>query len=218
MQIREIDPNDPHTQYGEPESFASKFRMPKIKVPVITTRTESIHYQPVPQPVAQMQPQPPQNDSVPVYPKKRIVYPTASPKPTEPLKMAPLAAPRPTPTHPLPVYVPPQPEEFMDTDEIYGSATAYAPAAITATRTPRSFKPKLALNFSMKKMPLLVAEGVVGFVAIYLGLTQTGSYYTPASRFAGELATVFYGYQLGTLAAMVGVVLIYDAIRRAGNL
>jgi hypothetical protein len=61
-------------------------------------------------------------------------------------------------------------------------------------------------------------QGVIGAVLIYFGLTSTGSYYMPASRFAGDLATVFYQYQIGVLLSMVGVVLIYDAIRKAGRL
>jgi hypothetical protein len=59
---------------------------------------------------------------------------------------------------------------------------------------------------------------VGGIILIVFGLTTTGSYYTPAGRFGGALADIWYGWQLGNLLAMVGVVAIYDAIKRSGYL
>jgi hypothetical protein len=165
-------------------------------------------------------PLPPQTASVPVYHKKPVFPQPPTLKPTEPPKVAFVqpagpgayaAIPRPTPTAPLPVYVPPQPEEYPDVNE------AYNPIAITATKTPRFKAPSLAISFDKKKLGRLIGQGAIGLIMIYFGLTSTGSYFTPASRFTKELAGAFYTYQLGTLVAMVGVVLIYDAIRRAGK-
>lgn len=59
---------------------------------------------------------------------------------------------------------------------------------------------------------------VGGIVLIVFGLTTTGSYYTTAGRFGGVLAEIWYGWQLGNLLAMIGVVAIYDAIKRSGYL
>jgi len=58
----------------------------------------------------------------------------------------------------------------------------------------------------------------VGLILIVFGLTSSGSYYTMASKFAGPLADVFYGWQAGTFLAMVGTILVYDAIKRTGYL
>ncbi len=64
----------------------------------------------------------------------------------------------------------------------------------------------------------IFAPMAIGLVLIVFGLTSTGSYYTSISRFAGPLADVFYGWQAGTLLAMIGTILIYDAIKRTGYL
>lgn len=58
----------------------------------------------------------------------------------------------------------------------------------------------------------------VGIILIVFGLTNTGSYFTPVGQFKGTLADIFYGWQAGNLMAMVGVVLIYDAVKRTGYL
>jgi hypothetical protein len=58
----------------------------------------------------------------------------------------------------------------------------------------------------------------VGLILIVFGLTSTGSYFTPMGKFAGVLADIFYGWQAGTFLAMVGSILIYDAIKRTGYL
>jgi hypothetical protein len=58
----------------------------------------------------------------------------------------------------------------------------------------------------------------VGLILIVFGLTNTGSYYTPIGQFRGMLADIFYGWQAGNLIAMVGVILIYDSIKRTGYL
>ncbi len=58
----------------------------------------------------------------------------------------------------------------------------------------------------------------IGLILIVFGLTSTGSYYTSVSRFAGPLADIFYGWQAGTLLAMIGTILVYDAIKRTGYL
>lgn len=57
-----------------------------------------------------------------------------------------------------------------------------------------------------------------GLFLIWFGLTTTGSYYEPASRFGGFLAEIWYCDQLGTLLAIVGGIAIYDAIKKTGYL
>ena len=58
----------------------------------------------------------------------------------------------------------------------------------------------------------------VGLILIVFGLTSTGSYFSPVGKFAGALADIFYGWQAGTFLAMIGSILIYDAIKRTGYL
>lgn len=65
---------------------------------------------------------------------------------------------------------------------------------------------------------MAIITALLGLAMIWFGLTSTGSYYSSATRFGGELANIFYGWQIGTLAAMVGVVLIYHAVRKTANL
>jgi hypothetical protein len=77
-------------------------------------------------------------------------------------------------------------------------------------------KPKMAVNWNA--IGKLVVQVAIGVVFVYFGLTSTGSYYEPASRFSGDLATVFYVYQLGTLMAIVGCLIGYDAFRKARKL
>lgn len=53
----------------------------------------------------------------------------------------------------------------------------------------------------------------IALFLIWFGLTSTGSFYGPVSgKFGGDLAVWFYQYQLGTLLAMVGVVIGYDTV------
>jgi hypothetical protein len=209
MQIREIDPNDPNQRYGETESVVSKIPMPKFPMPSFARKPPA---QPVPKvEYVQSVPTPPHRT------KPRVIV--RPPDPVEPVKVAQVQqvranviSSRPDPF--LPVYVPPQ-TDYQDTEEIYAQ---YKPAAIAATKTVQAPRHHYRLNFDKKRMTLFVVEGVAGMLAVWFGLTSTGSYYTTASRFAGDLATVFYGYQLGTLMAIVGVLLVYDSVRRAGNL
>lgn len=69
----------------------------------------------------------------------------------------------------------------------------------------------------IKTAKIFVPAGI-GLVLIIFGLTNTGSIYTSASQFHGVFADVFYGWQAGNLMAMVGCILIYDAVKRTGYL
>lgn len=64
----------------------------------------------------------------------------------------------------------------------------------------------------------IFAPAGFGLLLIWFGLSSTGSYFIPATKFGGFLAGLFYGWQAGTFLAMIGVVLIYDAIKRSGYL
>jgi hypothetical protein len=69
----------------------------------------------------------------------------------------------------------------------------------------------------LETVKIFVPAGI-GMLLVWLGLTTTGSYFIPASRFGGVLFEIFYLWQAGTLMAMVGAILVYDAIKRTGYL
>ena len=64
----------------------------------------------------------------------------------------------------------------------------------------------------------IFAPAGFGLLLIWFGLTNTGSYFIPATKFGGFLAGLFYGWQFGNLLAMIGIVLIYDSVKRSGYL
>jgi len=104
-------------------------------------------------------------------------------------------------------------EEF-DPATAYG-ASGYSQAPLTSTKIPKvSLSPQEAFVRTAK----IFAPAGIGLIMIVFGLTNTGSYYTSASRFGGVLADIFYGWQAGTLIAMIGTILIYDAVKRTGYL
>jgi hypothetical protein len=78
-----------------------------------------------------------------------------------------------------------------------------------ATENPRELLP-LVLKITV--------PAFLGLILIAFGLTTTGSYYVAATRFGGILATIWYSWQLGTFLAILGGILIYDAIKRTGYL
>jgi hypothetical protein len=77
---------------------------------------------------------------------------------------------------------------------------------------------KLSPQEAFVRTAKIFAPAGIGLVMIVFGLTTSGSYYMPASRFGGVLADIWYGWQAGTFMAMIGTVLIYDAIKRTGYL
>ena len=64
-----------------------------------------------------------------------------------------------------------------------------------------------------KVVTIILLKCFAGFILIWLGLTNTGSFYTNAGQFSGLLATIFYEYQAGTLMTAIGSILIYDAVK-----
>ena len=79
-------------------------------------------------------------------------------------------------------------------------------------------RPSLSPQEAFIRTAKIFAPAGIGLILIAFGLTTTGSYYMPASRFAGFLADIWYGWQAGTFLAMIGTILIYDAIKRTGYL
>lgn len=97
-------------------------------------------------------------------------------------------------------------EEFNPLDELT------EPRFDGAVRTP------VVQSVSFVSTVKTVIVSTVGLGLVWFGLTSTGSYFMPASRFAGVLGEIFYTYQLGTLAAIAGAILVYDSIKGYRNL
>jgi hypothetical protein len=66
-----------------------------------------------------------------------------------------------------------------------------------------------------KKFGIALLKVGIGCFLIWFGASSSGSAFGPASgKFGGQLAQVFYVYQVGMLLAMIGVIFIYDAINK----
>ena len=63
-------------------------------------------------------------------------------------------------------------------------------------------------NLSLKR----IGTGIAGLVMLWFGATTAGSYFVAASRFKGILATVFYEWQVASVIAMIGLILLYHSI------
>jgi len=121
----------------------------------------------------------------------------------------------------------PQPMAAADLDvaEIYGTGRGIALPKFKLPsfrrKTPDysdTLREDVKPAFNWKGLILLLNQVIAGIVLVYLGLTTTGSYYQPVSRYTGQMAMVFYQYQLGVLVVIVGCFLVYHAFGRAGKL
>jgi hypothetical protein len=167
--------------------------------------------------------------TMPIKPRPAPVKPlpapapesTPVPKPTliqqrEPIHIQEMMMdPKPTPAlDPQPQPVPPRP--FIPQQQFVPFTPPTQPTHPTQRQItlPSITIPELNTS-NAKRYGIAMVKGAVAIVLIWFGLTSTGSYFGPASgKFSGQLAQVFYQYQLGTLVACCGIVLAYDAISR----
>jgi hypothetical protein len=183
---------------------------------------------PVPQPIpfsepsVLISPEPAPAVVIPAYLRKPVVVPVPAQKPIEPPPIVQQPQPIPQPVYvPDPIYQPP-----MSTAEIYGTGKPRGfkmPSLFHRKPKPEPVMDELYLQpethrFSLRSLSGPIAQAAVGLIVIFFGLTSTGSYYESSSRFSGILAQVFYQWQLGTMIAIFGSLMIYDAIKKAGNL
>lgn len=190
----------------------------------------------LPQVRVKVPPVPPQIDSVAISSRKYPFRPLPPPKLPEPQELDPdleemirNGPPYTTSTPPKPV--PTYSADAMDSAAIYGTGQGRG-FQLPSFRLPSFRKPRTEqevatipevrevtrTRMDWKALARLLPQVAVGIICVYFGLTSTGSYYQPASRFSGDIATVFYGYQLGTLIVIFGCFLAYDAFRKAGKI
>jgi hypothetical protein len=67
---------------------------------------------------------------------------------------------------------------------------------------------------NLENVKFLLKRTIISAILIWFGATSTGSYYgVLASRYTGDLARVFYQWQLGTIIVCIGVCVIYDTYK-----
>ena len=179
-------------------------------------------------------PEVPQNPSVitgktrTTIPNIPFIEPTPIPTPAAPAPVPP-PAPIPDPI-PEPVYQPPvqQPQMIQMTVEEYQRLFQQQQQPLPPQYVPEQ-PPKKKIKLpsiafpevnatNSKKIGMAMVKLAVSVILIWFGLTSTGSYFGPASgRFGGQLAQIFYQYQIGSLVCMFGVVILYDAITKLRN-
>lgn len=190
----------------------------------------------LPQVRVRVPPLPPQIDSIGVSPPKHTFRHLPTPKPKEPLKLDPEleemikeGPPYTARPDPQPVSVASYAPDAMGSAAIYGTGQGGG-FSLPSIRLPSFGRKKTVVDIEdvphvreiahpgwQEFIKQILPQFIVGVICVYFGLTSTGSYYQPATRFAGDIATVFYGYQLGTLIAIFGCFLAYDAFRKAGK-
>ena len=234
MEIKEIDPEEAVFLNLKQEGISGKLQ----GFLQIRNRQEHPPYHPPPKPIQK----PPQIDSVVIQPKKQVITHLPSPQPKEPVVLEPeledmiregppyirepviqehaIAGNIASPQMMMPPAPIPAPIAIADLDvgEIYGTGRGIA---LPKFKLPSFRKSQPVLdtpvqhegrNLTGYARPVLQVLG--GIILIWFGLTSTGSYFQPFTRFTGTLATVFYEYQLGTVIVMTGVLLIYHTLAR----
>lgn len=109
--------------------------------------------------------------------------------------------------------------EYPDITDIYNKPIP-SPISLPEIAIPKFAFPKPKMPHLPKMdygngilIVFFIVKMALAAALVYLGLTITGSYYTPSSRLAGDLATLAYKYQLGQILAFVGALIAYDTIR-----
>jgi hypothetical protein len=109
--------------------------------------------------------------------------------------------------------------EFPDTAAIYGrQPVPAAPARTTFQNTVSVPTSRMSLHLPKFESGLFltffIVRIVLGIAMVGFGIYTSGSYYGPAiGKFSGDLAMLFYRYQLGMVIAFAGMIVVYDALR-----
>lgn len=107
------------------------------------------------------------------------------------------------------VTLPKSETDWLDEPEQVSEYTDYPVQEVEPEQSERK-KPV----FNKKRTVKFIIECLIGFVLIGFGIINAGSYYTSATRFSGVLADVFYLYQAGPIMIMIGIVVVYDSLKR----
>jgi len=101
--------------------------------------------------------------------------------------------------------------------EIKPEFDPYDPIAPITTTTKSKFSiPDLNLDnpANLQNVKFLLKRIIIAGILIWFGATSTGSYYgVLAHRYTGDLARVFYQWQVGTILVSIGVCILYDTYK-----
>lgn len=74
--------------------------------------------------------------------------------------------------------------------------------------------PKQKVKVNKKKVMFLAIEGFVGGFLTVFGMINSAGLSQIAAKYEGSLAQFLYIYQLGTVFIVIGLIVIYDTIKR----
>jgi hypothetical protein len=78
-------------------------------------------------------------------------------------------------------------------------------------------KPEKNKQTNKKKAIKCILEIIIGLFLTWFGVTNAGSYFVAGTRLGGTLFDIMYTLQFGTIFLVVGLILIYDGIKRTGR-
>jgi hypothetical protein len=84
---------------------------------------------------------------------------------------------------------------------------------------PKDTRPSTIIphNPTAKALPALllpVIGIIVGLVLLAFGIFNAGGFYEQGSRLSGGLATFFYVWQIGNLLEIVGVIVVWECLKK----
>ena len=61
-------------------------------------------------------------------------------------------------------------------------------------------------------LPVVCVVG--GIVVLWFGIFNAGSFYAQGTRFSGQLATIFYTWQIGNILEVIGCIAVYHGLTK----
>ena len=86
----------------------------------------------------------------------------------------------------------------------------------TPSKIPRFSIPHLNLDdpANLQNVKFLLTRIIVSAALIWFGATSTGSFFgAAAGRYGGDMARIFYQWQVGTILVSIGICILYDTCR-----
>jgi hypothetical protein len=100
-------------------------------------------------------------------------------------------------------------EELYEKDK-HGNITAPKKKRVTLSLPTLDLDNKVNLEI----VKFVVFRSVVIVALLWFGVTSSGSFAGPAAgKFSGDLAHIFYEWQIGTVLAGIGLIIGYDTIK-----
>jgi hypothetical protein len=88
------------------------------------------------------------------------------------------------------------------------------PTHTTKKKVPFSFD---NINITTSEMWHYAIWGAIGLLILWVGITNAGSYYLPATRLSNTPATFFYSWQMGNIFIITGILTLYHTFFGRGK-